>query len=45
MQNELLSSTKNQVSHDTSRDDPTLAPPGSDHAQGTTDIHADDFGH
>ncbi len=45
MQDELPSSTKNQVSHDTSRDDPTLAPPGSEHAQGTTDIHADDFGH
>jgi hypothetical protein len=45
MQDELPSATKNQVSHDTSRDDPTLAPPGSEHVQGTTDIRADDFGH
>jgi len=37
--------TKNQVSQDTSRDDPTLAPTGSEHVQGTTDIRADDFGH
>jgi hypothetical protein len=42
---ELPSSTKNQVSQDASRDDPTLAPPGSEHVQGTTDIRADDFGH
>jgi hypothetical protein len=40
-----LRQTKTQVSQDTSHDDPTLAPPGSEHVQGTTDINADDFGH
>jgi hypothetical protein len=40
-----LRQTKNQVSQDTSHDDPTLTPPGSEHVQETTDIHADDFGH